>query len=98
MRFILGIGVHVFDTGLPLEPILNHTRMVNAGVVLLELDFSIIIQQSLRDGIITCFKMGLCEGQLGAFLYVCGRLFQLLHRRTNPNNEHTTTGVQVDIY
>jgi len=88
----------VFDTGLPLEPLLNHTRIVNAGVVLLELDFSIIIQQSLMDSIITCFKMDLYEGHLGALLYACGRLFQLLHGRSNPNNEYTATGVQVNIY
>lgn len=98
MGFILGVGSHVFDTVLPLESLLNHTRMLNAGVVLLELDFSIIIQQSLMDGIITCFKMGLYEGHLGALLYACGRLFQLLHGRFNPNNEYTTTGMLVDIY
>jgi hypothetical protein len=97
MEFILGVDGHEFDTGLPLEPLLNHTRMVNAGVVLLELDFSIIIQQSLMDGIITCFKMSLYEGHLGALLYACGKLVQL-HRRSNPNNEYTTTGVEVDIY
>jgi len=98
MEFILVVGGHVFDTGLPLEPLLNHTRMVNARVVLSELDFSIIIQQSLMDGIITCFKMGLYEGHLGALLYACVKLLQLLHGRSNPNNEYTTTGVQVDIY
>jgi len=75
MGFIVGVGGHVFDTGLPLQPLLNQRRMVNAGVVLLELDFSIIIQQSLMDGIITCFKMGLYKGHLGALLYACGRLF-----------------------
>jgi hypothetical protein len=86
MGFTLGVGGHVFDTGLPLEPLLNHTRMVNAGVVLLELDFSIIIQQSLMDGIIKCFKMGLYEGHLGALVYACGGLFHLLHGRYKPNN------------
>jgi len=32
MGFIVGVGGHVFDTGLSSEPLLNHTRMVNAEV------------------------------------------------------------------